>query len=140
MTTTMDATAREAARICTEASDAERMSFPEVVTTLAGAGVERYHADLLRAEKTYYMPDGSSERLPAAATAGEPAGAFAAAGVDAAIRAIQAGRIGYRTFCERLLAAGCVGYLVSLAGRRAVYYGRTGETHVEPFPAAPAGR
>lgn len=31
---------------------------------------------------------------------------------------------------------GCVGYHVSLAGRRAVYYGRSGETHVEQFPPA----
>lgn len=34
------------------------------------------------------------------------------------------------------MAAGCAGYLVSLPGRRVVYYGRTGETHVELIPAA----
>jgi uncharacterized protein YbcV (DUF1398 family) len=32
--------------------------------------------------------------------------------------------------------AGCVSYFVSLAGRRAVYYGRTGDEHVEWFPGA----
>lgn len=32
-------------------------------------------------------------------------------------------------------AAGFEGYLVSLPGRRAVYFGRTAETHVEHFPA-----
>ncbi len=36
---------------CTDASDQERIGFPEVVTKLMQAGVERYHADLLRAEK-----------------------------------------------------------------------------------------
>ena len=56
--------------------------------------------------------------------------------MEAAIRAVQGGRLDYKGFCERILAAGCVGYHVSLAGRRCVYYGRTGETHVEMFPGA----
>jgi len=33
-----------------------------------------------------------------------------------------------------VVAAGCTGYLVSFPGQRAVYFGRTGETHVEHFP------
>jgi hypothetical protein len=41
----------------------------------------------------------------------------------------------YKGFCEKVLAAGCAGYIVSLAGRRAVYFGRTAETHVELFPS-----
>ena len=65
-----------------------------------------------------------------------PAEAFSPAAIDAAIRAIQGRKIDYMTFCEQIAAAGCVSYLVSLAGRRAVYSGRTGETFVEPFPAA----
>jgi hypothetical protein len=48
---------------------------------------------------------------------------FSAEGVEKALRAIQRGEIGYREFCERIAAAGCVGYIVSLAGRRALYYG-----------------
>jgi uncharacterized protein YbcV (DUF1398 family) len=51
-----------------------------------------------------------------------PAAAFAANGVAAAVRAIQQKKIGYREFCERIAQAGCVGCMVSLAGRRAVYY------------------
>ena len=35
-----------------------------------------------------------------------------------------------------ILAAGCVGYFVCLTGRRAVYFGRTGENYIEPFPPA----
>jgi uncharacterized protein YbcV (DUF1398 family) len=65
-----------------------------------------------------------------------PASAFAADGVAAAVRAIQQQKIQYREFCERIAQAGCVGYIVSMAGRRAVYYGRTGDSYVEPFPAA----
>jgi uncharacterized protein YbcV (DUF1398 family) len=120
---------------CTDASDQERITFPEVVAKLAGAGVERYHADLLRAEKIYYLPSGESHRVQAGSIEATPAAAFAADGVAAAVRAIQQQQIKYREFCERIAQAGCVGYIVSLAGRRAVYYGRTGDSYVEPFPA-----
>lgn len=121
---------------CTHASDQERISFPEVVTKLTQAGVERYHADLLRAEKIYYLPSGESLRVEAAPVEARPAVSFAADGVAAAVRAIQQQKIQYREFCERIAQAGCVGYMVSLAGRRAVYYGRSGDSYVEPFPAA----
>lgn len=120
---------------CTEGSDQERLSFPEVVMKLAQAGVERYHADLTRAEKIYYLPSGESHRVAAAEVEATPPSAFAADGVAAAVRAIQQKQIEYREFCERIAKAGCVGYMVSLTGRRAVYYGRTGDSYVEPFPA-----
>lgn len=132
----MDAAAVAIAEACTAGSDGEAMSFPEVVAALIAAGFERYHADLVRAEKTYFRPDGTSHVTSAAAVDGSFAGVFDAAGVEAAVRAIQARRIGYRRFCEDIAAAGCVGYHVSLAGRRAVYYGRSGESLVEPFPPA----
>jgi len=119
---------------CTDASDEEHITFPEVVVKLAQAGVERYHADLLRAEKVYYLPSGESHRVRAADVGATAAAEFAAGEVAAAVRAIQQQQIQYREFCERIVEAGCVGYMVSLAGRRAVYYGRTGDSYVEPFP------
>lgn len=121
---------------CTKASDENTMTFPAVVMKLMQAGVERYHADLVRAEKTYYMPDGASHVVSAAKLPAQPESAFSAAGVAAAVRDIQAQKIDYAAFCAHIAAAGCVAYLVSLAGRRAVYFGRTGEAYVEPFPAA----
>ena len=121
---------------CTDGSDQERLSFPEVVMKLMQAGVERYHADLLRAEKIYYLPTGESHRVAAAEVEATPPSAFTADGVAAAVKAIQHRKIAYREFCERIAQAGCVGYMVSLAGRRAVYYGRSGDSYVEPFPAA----
>jgi uncharacterized protein YbcV (DUF1398 family) len=132
----MDPKAAAVAEACTAGSDGETMSFPEVVGALMAAGFERYHTDLVRAEKTYYQPDGTSHLSAAAPVDGSFAVDFDAAGVEAAVRAIQARRIGYRRFCVDIAAAGCVGYHVSLAGRRAVYYGRSGESWVEPFPPA----
>jgi uncharacterized protein YbcV (DUF1398 family) len=126
----MDTKIKDVMVEATQASDEERVTFGEVVMKLMQAGVERYHTDLLRGEKTYYLPNGESEVSIA------PAREFSAAGVDAAVRDIQAGKIQYRAFCARIAEAGCVGYHVSLAGRRAVYYGRTGDCHVEWFPGA----
>ena len=76
----------------TRASDEERATFPEVVKMLMGAGLERYHADLVRGERTYYLPNGKSEVVAGHAVGVAPAAEFSAKSVDAAVRAIQAGR------------------------------------------------
>jgi len=101
---------------------------------LIAAGVERYHVDLVRGESTYFMPDGRSRRVSYDAIEARPADTFSGDGVLAAVRSIQAGRTKYVTFCHQIMEAGCVGYLVSMQGKRAVYYGLSGETYVEPFP------
>jgi|SRR5579872_1346103 len=132
----MDSKIKDAMIEATRASDEERVTFGEVVKNLMQAGVERYHCDLIRGEKTYYLPNGESEVIAGEAVGVAPAREFSATGVDSAVRAIQAGRIQYTTFCKRIAEAGCVGYHVSLVGRRAVYYGRTGDSHVEWFPGA----
>jgi uncharacterized protein YbcV (DUF1398 family) len=56
--------------------------------------------------------------------------------VEAAIRASQRGEINYPQFLGQTMAFGCVGYFVQIAGRRALYFGRNGEVHLEPFPAS----
>ena len=131
----MDAHVRQAIRWATTESDAERATFPEVVRKLMAAGVERYHADLVCSTKTYYLPNGEHEVTPChkVAAAAED---FDPKAVEAAVRASQAQTIKYREFCDRIAAAGCVGYFVSFAGRRADYYARTGDSHVEWFPGA----
>ncbi|MEI9891097.1 MAG: hypothetical protein WDN45_11510 [Caulobacteraceae bacterium] len=67
---------------------------------------------------------------------GPVAAAFDAAPIQGAIREAQQLAPGYTYmgFCRKVAAAGCAGYVVSFPGRRAVYMGRTGETHVETFP------
>ena len=132
MTTNLE----EVARTCTRGSDEGSLTFPQVLGKLREAGVERYLADLVRDDKTYYRPDGQSCVVSGRPVGRVPAVEFDAAGVEAAIRASQARAIDYGEFCRRVVDAGCVGYVVSLLGRRAVYFGRTGETHVEPFPPA----
>ena len=63
------------------------------------------------------------------------------AAIRKAIRDAQQGVPGHthRGFCDQVTAAGCAGYVVSLPGRRVLYFGRSGETHTEYFPGtAPA--
>jgi uncharacterized protein YbcV (DUF1398 family) len=131
----MDAHVRDLVREMTRASDEERILFPEVVRTLMEAGIERYHADLVCATKTYYLPDGGFEEVRCHEVR-PPARQFSATAVASAVHATQSQEIKYRVFCERIAAAGCVGYFVTFAGRRAVYYGRNADTHTEWFPDA----
>ena len=130
----MDAAAQAVIEECTTGSDQGTMTFPQVVGRLFGIGLEQYHVDFRRGERTFTLPDGDSYRNTQAIHA-QPGAIFDASAVEATIRTIQRGEIDYQEFCRRVIDAGCVGYFVSLAGRRAVYYGRGLETLVEPFPA-----
>jgi hypothetical protein len=40
----------------------------------------------------------------------------------------------YREFCERIVATGGIGYLVSILGRLALDHARTVDSYVGPFP------
>jgi uncharacterized protein YbcV (DUF1398 family) len=120
---------------CARGSEDDSLDFPQQLAKLAEAGVEGYYADLRRSRKTYYLPSGESLDVAATPVAVAVGAAFDAGRVESAVRQSQAGTHTYRAFCEKVMAAGCSGYLVSLPGRRVVYFGRTAETHVEHFPA-----
>lgn len=120
---------------CERLAFADQMSFPQVVKQLAMLGAERYHADLVRLQKTYYFPPGDSE-IHSVPLANPPAiaGEFAVAEVAEAVRAIQAGNIDYSEFLQRIMKAGTASYDVFLTGRKVVYTGRRGDFYVENFP------
>ncbi len=123
---------------CARLSDQGKISFPEVVRKLTQAGVERYHTDLCCGEHVYYMPSGETHVEPMGLLTQPIAAEFSDAGVDSAVRAIQQGEIVYAEFLRRIMGAGCVGYFVLIQGRKALYFGRKGEIHVEPFPVSKA--
>lgn len=124
------------ARACLAAAEANTMTFSQIVGTLMEAGFESYAVDFRRATATYYAADGGSIELPAHRVDAPIAPAFDASRMQAAIREAQQQVPGYtyRGFCEKAVLAGCAGYIVSFSGRRALYVGRTAETHVEHFP------
>lgn len=133
----MDPKHIETARACLAAAQADTLTFPEMVGALMEAGFEGYAVDFRAGRATYYRPDGSTLELPTHAFHTPVADRFDVGPIQAAIQAAQRKAPGYsyQGFCRTAAAAGCASYLVSFLGRRAVYMGRTGESHVELFPS-----
>ena len=130
----MNDTVRQTIERCARSSRDGSAHFPDIVAALAGAGVESYFADYRAASTTYYLPDGSTWAVELAPPDVAIADAFDADGLRAAIRGAQAGTVMYPEFLRLSRSAGCVGYVVWIAGRHVAYFGRRGETHVERFP------
>ena len=133
--TTMDGKTIAVMRDCSVGSIEDTLRFPQVVAKLIAVGVESYHADLYRHEKTYYMPNGESH------VESEPklqffkvADTFDQEGVRRAIQQVQQGKIGYIAFMEQIAAAGVTHYFVFLQGKNVDYVGRRGEVWTEWFP------
>jgi uncharacterized protein YbcV (DUF1398 family) len=121
---------------CDTLTNDGKLHFGEVVRRMREIGLERYHADYTRHERTYYMPDGQTLVLPDRHPEQPIAQDFSAVSVQAAIRAAQRGEIMYPEFLKQTFAAGCVGYFVCITGRQVIYFGRKGEQHIEHFPTA----
>ncbi|WP_043746891.1 DUF1398 domain-containing protein [Paramagnetospirillum magneticum] len=132
----MDASRIATAQACLDGAESGAMTFPQIVERLMAEGFESYAVDFRRACATYYRPDGDSVVLSTHRDDTPIAPSLDTAAVQAAIREAQGMVAGYTYvgFCKKVRAAGCAGYMVSFSGRRAVYFGRTAETHVELFP------
>jgi uncharacterized protein YbcV (DUF1398 family) len=121
-----------------DGAESGQMNFGQIVTALSEAGFDGYLVDYRRNIATYYLPDGDNVGLDMDITPAEVATVFRPDAMKAAVREAQTNAPGYsyRGFCEKAKAAGCAGYLVSLSGRRVLYFGRSGETHTEHMPPA----
>ena len=133
----MDASVTTIIQGCHHASEEDRLDFPQILAALHQAGVEGYWVDYRRSTKTYYLSDGESLELSSPDMDVEVSAIFDATAVGQAVREAQTKAPGYtyKGFCTKVMQAGCAGYIVSILGRRVVYFGRTAETHVEHFPA-----
>ena len=132
----MDDHKKSVAKTCLEGAEGNTMTFPQIVNTLMQEGFEGYLIDFRREVAIFYMPDGDSVELPTHRIGVPVAPAFDSALIQAAIKEAQQLVPGYtyKGFCRKAASAGCAGYIVSFSGRRALYFGRTAETHVEHFP------
>jgi len=132
----MDKHRTEIAKAALEGAANNTMTFPQIVGMLIEAGFESYLIDFRRGKATYYLPDGDCVELPMHRVETPVGAAFDAAPIREAIGEAQRLVPGYtyKGFCRKVAAAGCAGYIVSFSGRRALYFGRTAETHVEHFP------
>lgn len=131
----MEQRTKDVVRECATGSHAGTLNFATVVQKLAQAGIEQYHADFLRAETTYYLPDGDSHVVELSVPASPIADEFSGDAVASAVKAAQGG-LPYREFLQRSFEAGCTGYIVSIAGKRVIYLGRRGDMHIEYFPGS----
>jgi|HubBroStandDraft_1064217.scaffolds.fasta_scaffold335703_2 uncharacterized protein YbcV (DUF1398 family) len=127
---------RDLARATLEGAESGTMTFPQNVRILMEAGFDGYAVDFRRSTRTYYMPNSETLELKTEPTPMPVAESFDASVVREAIREAQVLVPGYtyKGFCAKVAGAGCAGYVVSLLGRRVLYYGRTCETHTEYFP------
>ena len=122
---------------CAQGALTGELTFPDIVGRLAQIGIERYHADYSRQEITYYLADGDSLVVGSLHPSHAIAAEFSSSAVAAAVCQSQRNEHTYLDFIRKTMAAGCVGYFVQITGRRVIYFGRSGESHVEHFPAAP---
>lgn len=121
---------------CMVQSLAGKMSFPEVVKNIAEAGAERYIVDLISFNKiTYGLSNEYHDSKFKLADGPEVPEAFDAEQVRTAIHNIQLQKIDYQTFLARIMKAGCCHYEVYIRGRKAIYFGRDGNFHIENFPS-----
>lgn len=127
---------KDIAHATLEGSENQTMTFPESVRILMEGGFDGYAVDFRHSTRTYYTKVGDTLELKAVPVSVPVAERFDPAAVKDAIRDAQQMVPGYsyKKFCAKVMGAGCAGYLVSLLGKRVVYYGRTGEIHTEHFP------
>jgi uncharacterized protein YbcV (DUF1398 family) len=132
----VDAQMEAIARKCLEGAESNSMTFPQIVSTLMGAGFEGYSVDFRRGMVAYYSPRGETVEFSGAKPALAVAADFDASAVKDAIRQAQNLVPGYTYmgFIAKVARAGCAGYMVSFLGRRVLYFARSAETHVEHFP------
>lgn len=117
-------------------SQAGELTFPEVVRRLMEVGVESYFCDLANGAETFYTVDGKTHREAMVLPLRPIAEDFSPGDLVAAIRGAQADTIRYPEFMKRSAAAGVIGYWAFLTGKKVIYFGRKGDTHVEEFPNA----
>lgn len=123
------------ARASFDGTEANTLTFPEGVKMIAAAGFNGYLVDYRAGTRTYHHSNGATFAFQGHAYA--PIDAFDANIVKAAIKEAQLMVPGYtyqgfsRKVTER---GGAAGYLVSIVGKRVLYFGVNGETHIEYFP------
>ena len=118
------------------AAHAGTKSFGEIVAALIESGVESYRVDYRQRETSYFLGANDVHTVTLPVPQVPIADAFDPEALLAAIRGSQQGLVKYPEFLDRSMRAGCVGYVVWIAGRHVTYFGRREETHVEHFPKA----
>jgi len=130
----MNSDTKEIIEACAHQSHAGLLIFPDVLERLIGVGVESYFADYRDQSTTYYLSNNEALRISMEMPQVEIPTSFDKDALVLAIRGAQSDTVRYPEFLRITMAAGCIGYLVWIAGRHVSYFGRHGEVHIEHFP------
>ena len=125
---------KETIEKCAHDSHAGLLTFPEVLGRLVDVGVESYFADYRDQSTIYYLSNNKTVRIPMDMPDLDIPEFFNKDGILSAIRGAQSDKVRYPEFLKLTMSAGCVGYIVWIAGKHVSYYGRRGEAHIEHFP------
>jgi uncharacterized protein YbcV (DUF1398 family) len=115
---------------------ARKITFLEILATLAKEGVESYHVDFLRNEYSYYSKSGESFVTGVALTHHGVAAQFSEEKLEAINQRVQGGQASYADFVKEGTAAGCAYYIVYLNGKKVRYFGRDGDEYIQCFPGS----
>lgn len=125
---------KEVIQKCAHESHEGLLTFPEVLRRLAEVGVESYCVDYRNQSTTYYLPSNEAVSVSMSMPTIKISNSFNQEAVVLAIRGAQSDAVRYPEFLGLTMSAGCVGYIVWIAGKHVSYFGRRGEVHLEHFP------
>jgi uncharacterized protein YbcV (DUF1398 family) len=138
MNTTLNQTTQklhEVAQSSLNGAETNTLTFPESVKMIAAAGFNGYLVDYRSGTRTYHHSNG--EVFTFHGPVYPPVEVFDVKVVKGAIKEAQLLVPGYtyQGFCRKVTErGGAGGYLVSIVGKRVLYFGVNGETHTEYFP------
>ena len=123
------------AESCLRGAENDTMTFPRSSRPLFKRALKATLSITVDAAQSTIFPMAKASNTPHTSRPG--CERFDAGAIQAAIRDAQqlVPDYTYKGFCQKVTKAGCAGYVVSFAGRRAVYMGRTADIHVEHFPS-----
>lgn len=110
--------------------------FPVLAEVLRQAGVQMNRWSLPSCQSVYVMKEGSVVQQGTPLVMGvHEIPKFDRAALITALRTDQQGRSTFPEFLQAAWKAGVVGYDADFIGRKVIYYGSTGESYLEEYPA-----
>jgi uncharacterized protein YbcV (DUF1398 family) len=110
--------------------------FPVLAEVLRQAGVQMNRWSLPSCQSVYLMKDGAVVQQGTPLVAGaHDVPKFDRETLILALRTDQEGRSTFPEFLHAAWKSGVIGYDVDFAARKVTYYGASGETYLEEYPA-----
>ncbi len=93
-------------------------------------GVESYFADFRNQLTTYYLSSNGAHAVPMTMPSIDIPISFNKDSIVSAIRGAQSDAVRYPEFLKLTMSAGCVGYMVWIAGKHVSYFWQQCEVHI----------